>query len=82
MKTSLKMISLFTTASVPSAFVAASAGIGLPAGIDVLTLFSAFVASMVVLIGFTDYARSRPPRHCYPVSPLGTALKAAHPLAA
>jgi hypothetical protein len=82
MKTSLKVLSLLTTASVPSAFLTTSAGIGLPAGVDVLTLFSAFVASMVMLIGFTDYTRSRPLRHCNPASPIGTALKAAHPLAA
>jgi hypothetical protein len=81
MKTFLKFTSLFTAACIPSGFAVELAGFALPAALEPLAAFSAFVASLVALSLCSDYARPR----ALPVSTAPTAAplpKAVHALAA
>lgn len=59
MKTTLKFLAFFLAAALPSSFAAELAGAELPAALDSLSLFSAFVASVVLLTLFSDYAGAR-----------------------
>ena len=81
MKTTLKVLSLFTAACIPSAFAAGLAGLNLPWGLDPLTAFSAFVASAVASLAASDYARPHG-RLVVPAHSTRPVVKAAHPLAA
>ena len=82
MKTSLKALTLFSAACIPGAFAVELAGVSLPAGLDPLGAFSAFVASVVTLVVFTDYRRPR--RRLMESAMMHRAhlAKATHPLAA
>ena len=82
MKTSLKVLALFTAASVPSAFAMELTGVDLPASFAPLAAFSAFVVSWVTLVAFTDYARPRPRLVESAVTQRAPFAKAPHPLAA
>ena len=82
MKTSLKALTLFSAACIPSAFAVELAGVSLPAGFDPLAAFSAFVTSLVMLVAFTDYARPRRPLTASSVMQRAPLAKATHPLAA
>lgn len=81
MKTILKLTSLFAAACIPSAFAAELAGLNLPAGLDPLSAFAAFVLSTVALSFATDYSR-RPRLALASPAVAPVAPKAAHALAA
>lgn len=78
MKTTLKILSLFSTAALPGALALETAGLPLPAQLGLGTVFNLFVASLVMLIAFCDYARLGKPR-LVATSPVP---KSSHPLAA
>lgn len=79
MKTSLKFLALFFAAALPSTFAAELAGADLPAAFDSLHVFSAFVATLVLLTLFSDYSAT--PRLSRSAA-TATLAKAEHPLAA
>lgn len=88
MKTSLKVLSLFTAALLPGSVAAEFAGVPVPTGLDPTSAFVAFVVTLVALTAFADYSRVAQP---LPVSPPdsrgrtsagGVGEKSAHPLAA
>lgn len=86
MKTSLKLLALFSTLALTGAAAADLTGVSLPAGIDTLDALTAFVVTLVTLIAFHDYAPRRPlalsltPRLA--TSPSAPAVKSPHALAA
>lgn len=82
MKTSLKVLALFTAASVPSAFALELAGVHLLPAFDPVAALSAFAVSWVTLVAFTDYARPRGRLSENPARPHAPVTKATHPLAA
>jgi hypothetical protein len=82
MKTSLKFVPLFLAVSLPSALAAEFAGMQLPTGLDPLTAFAAFVASVVVMLAWSDYSRAGRVTIPATVAAHRSPEKAAHPLAA
>ena len=89
MKNSLKILSLVLAASVPSTIAAEFAGLLVPAPIDTLHVFAAYVVTLVLLIVVSDY--SKPATllaHCPPLAshvglgPIARTDKATHALAA
>lgn len=59
MKTTLKLLALFFAAALTTTFAADLAGAHLPAALDPLSVFCAFVGSTAVLTVFSDYHRTR-----------------------
>jgi hypothetical protein len=82
MKTSLKFVPLFLAVSLPSAFAVELAGVSLPTGLDSFTAFAAFVASLVIMVAWSDYSQPRRQTISAAVATSPSAQKAAHPLAA
>jgi hypothetical protein len=88
MKTLLTILSLLSAGSLPSAIAAELAGAHLPAGMNSMTAFGAFIISLVALTAFADYARPAPaPISAVGPCPAQSAIgggpkKSAHPLAA
>ena len=78
MKNSLKVLSLFAAAAVPSALALEIAGINLPSNFDLGSAFGLFVVSLVMLIAVSDYTHTLKPRTVRAL----LATKAANPLAA
>lgn len=89
MKNSLKILSLFLAASVPSTIAAEFAGLVVPAPFDTLHVFAAYVTTISLLTMVSDYAKPatspvlREPLAAKPGRcPVRPADKATHPLAA
>jgi hypothetical protein len=82
MKTSLKFLSLFFAASLPGALAVELAGVQLPAGLDSMGAFAAFVMSLVTLMAWGDYSRRMPCTSAVTVTVAVAEPKAVHPLAA
>ena len=83
MKKSLKLLSLFLAASVPGTIAAEFAGLPIPAPFDTLHVFAAYVMSLVLLTGVTEYAQPVKLAVIEPrLRPLVAANKASHALAA
>ena len=79
MKTSLEYSALLFAAAVPVTLAAGLADVSVPATVDTLHVFAAFVGVLVLLIVLRDYSRPKP-RLVPAAQPI--AAKAAHPLAA
>ena len=89
MKNSLKILSLFLAASVPSTIAAEFAGLVVPAPFDTLHVFAAYVMTISLLTMVSDYAKPatslivRTPQAAKPGRrSLAPADKATHALAA
>lgn len=82
MKTSLKFLSLFFAACLPGALAVELAGVQLPAGLDSMGAFAAFVMSLITLMAWGDYSRRLPRASTVAVAVPVAEPKAAHPLAA
>lgn len=89
MKNSLKLVSLIFAVGVPATVAAELAGLVVPAPIDTLHVFAAYVAAVALLTLANDYARpakslvrstARPA--ALHLSPLAPVAKAEHALAA
>jgi hypothetical protein len=78
MKNSLKLLSLFAAAAVPSTLALEIAGLDLPPYFDPGSTFGLFVFSLVTLIAVSDYTHTLKPRTVRAL----LANKAANPLAA
>ena len=89
MKTSsLKVLSLFTAALLPGTIAAEFAGFPVPAGMDSMSAFAAFVVTLVIMIAFADYSRvaggplPAPTKSSGRIALSVAREKSAHPLAA
>jgi carbon starvation protein CstA len=58
MKTSLKILALFTSVAVPTAVAIESVGVNLPPSVGVWNVFGLFVASLIILTAVSDYTRA------------------------
>jgi hypothetical protein len=79
MNTSLKFFALFFAVALPGTVAAEFAGFSLPASVDSMHVFSAFVVALVLLTVVSDYSVAARTRRTAVTAPLA---KAAHPLAA
>jgi hypothetical protein len=81
MKTYLALFSTVAAIGAPTALAAEAAGVALPSALNANHVFAAFVAGLVLLTAFADYATPRT-RALRPITQGVTPAKASHALAA